>query len=111
MKTTTCESVGEERDLEKKKLETLQHATTVGEKFDEMLQGLRQHFSPSKPAVIVISEFEVEEHMEKGAIEKGIKQPIEVEQPTYFSSKPIKKQYFDIDISSPNVPIVVPTKA
>jgi len=37
MKTTTCESVGEERDLEKKKIETLQHATTVGEEFDEML--------------------------------------------------------------------------
>jgi hypothetical protein len=53
----------------------------------------------------------VEEHMEEWATKKGINQPIEVEQPLDFSSKLVKKQYFDIEISSPNVLIIVPTKA
>ncbi len=49
--------------------------------------------------------------MEKGAIEKGIEQLNEVEQLTDLSLELVKKQYFDIDTSSPNVSIVVPTKA
>jgi hypothetical protein len=43
------------------------------------LWGLKQHFSPFKPVVIIITDFEAEEQVEKGAIEKGIKQLVEVE--------------------------------
>ncbi len=49
--------------------------------------------------------------MEKGAIEKGIEQLNEVEQSTDLSLELVKKQYFDIDTISPNVYVVVPTKA
>jgi len=47
----------------------------------------------------------------KEAIEKGTKQLVEVEQSTDLSLEPIEEQYFDIDTNSPNIPIVVPTKA
>ncbi len=49
--------------------------------------------------------------MEKGAIEKGIEQLVEVEQSTNLSLEWIEEQYFDIDTNSPNIPIIVPTKA
>lgn len=83
----------------------------VKEGFEKTLKGLRQHFSPFKLVVIIICDFKVEEQVEKGAIEKGIEQLTEVEQSTDLSSKPIKEQYFDIDTNSPDISIVVPTKA
>jgi len=49
--------------------------------------------------------------VEKGAIEKGIEQLVEVEQLTDLSLEPIEEQYFDIDTNSPNILVVVPTKA
>ncbi len=49
--------------------------------------------------------------MEKGAIEKGIEQLVKVEQSTDLSLERIKEQYFDIDTNSPNIPVIVPTKA
>jgi len=53
----------------------------------------------------------VKECVEKKAAKKGTKQHVEVEQLINFSSKLVKEQYFDIDISSFDVPIVVPTTA
>jgi len=52
-----------------------------------------------------------ENKWKKGAIEKGTKQLLEVEHSTDLSLKPIEEQYFDIDTNSPDIPVVVPTKA
>jgi len=49
--------------------------------------------------------------VKKGAIEKGTKQLVEVEESTDLSLEPIEEQYFDIDTNSPDIPVVVPTKA
>jgi hypothetical protein len=75
------------------------------------LWGLKRHFSPFKLVVIIISNFEAKEQVEKGAIEKGIEQLVKVEQSTDLSLERIKEQYFDIDTNSPNIPVIVPTKA
>ncbi len=83
----------------------------VKEGFEKTLKGLIQHFSPFKLVIIIICDFKVEEQVEKGAIEKGIEQLIEVEQSTDFSFEPVKEQYFDIDTSSPNIFVVVLIKA
>ncbi len=53
----------------------------------------------------------MKEHVEKRAAKKGTKQHFEVEQLINFSSKLVKELYFDIDTSSFDVPIAIPTKA
>ncbi len=77
-------SIGEERNVKKEILETLQCATTVGG-FEKPLWGLRRTFLPLAPTIIVINDFE-EKEIEVEVVELEVLQLIEVEQPTNFSS-------------------------
>ncbi len=79
----SSESLKEERNVEKDIFEALKHATTMGEWLEETLQGLKQHFLPHAPTIIVISDYEKEEHVEKRVVD----QLVEVEQPKDFLTK------------------------
>jgi hypothetical protein len=54
----------------------------MGEGLEKTLQGIKQHFSPHAPIIIVISDYEEEEHAEKRIID----QLVEAKQPNYFLS-------------------------
>jgi hypothetical protein len=70
---------------------------------EKTLQGLRQHFSPLPPQVIIISDFEKVEN-------KTTNQPIEVEQLANFSSKLVQGGFFEVELNSLDIHVVVPTK-
>jgi hypothetical protein len=74
------ESSREERNVDKYIFEVFKRVTTMGEGLEETLQGLKQHFLPHTPTIIVISDYEEEEHVEKRVID----QLVEVEQPKEF---------------------------
>jgi len=63
-------------------------------------------FAPT-PTIIVISDFKEEEQVER----RATNQPIEVERLIKFFSKPIQWRFFEVEPNSPDIPIVVPTKA
>jgi len=50
--------------------------------FEGTFQGFKQHFLPHAPTIIVISDYEEEEHVKKRIID----QLVEAKQPKYFFS-------------------------
>jgi hypothetical protein len=76
------ERFGEERNIKRKIFKALQCAPTRGEGLEKTLQGLRRHFSPPSPIVIIISDAEEKEKVEKkiSKAETEAKQLVEVEQ-------------------------------
>lgn len=84
----------------------------MGEKLEETLQSLQRHFSPLASIVIIINDYKEEEHIENKTIETKVeaKQLVEVEQLGDFSLEPIEGGFFDVELDSPNTPIIISTK-
>jgi len=76
------ESFGEERNIKRKIFKALQCAPTGREGLEKTLRGLRRHFSPSSPIVIIISDVEEKEKVEFffSKVETEAKQLVEIEQ-------------------------------
>jgi hypothetical protein len=78
----------------------------MGEGFKETLWGFWKQFSPPTPTFVIISDYEEEEQGRKRSWTT-----CEVEQLADFSLALVKGGFFDIEVHSPDIPIVVPTKA
>ncbi len=74
----------EEKNIEGKILEALQHAPTMGEGLEKTLQGLQQHFSLLAPTIIVIIDSKEEDQLEKRTTKAKSDQLIEAKQSTNF---------------------------
>jgi hypothetical protein len=59
----------------------------MGERLEETLQGLQQHFLPATPTVIVISDFLKKNQVEKKTTKTKSDQLVEVEQSADVLSK------------------------
>ncbi len=79
----------EERNVEREILEALQHVTTMGERLEETLQGLQQHFLPPTPTVIVINDLKKKNQVEKKTTKAKSDQLVEVEQLANVLLEPI----------------------
>jgi hypothetical protein len=91
----------------------LKRDATMGKGLKETLRDLQRQTTSPTPTFVVINNSKEEEHVERKTIEKEkqVKQLVEIEQPTKFSSKLVEGGFFDIEVGSPNIPIIVPTKS
>jgi hypothetical protein len=84
----------------------------MGKGLEEILRDLQRQIAPPTLAFFIISDFEEEGQVERRAPKKKekIKQPIEIKQLVEFSSKTIKRGFFDVEVDSLYI-LVVPTKS
>jgi hypothetical protein len=82
------------------------------EGLEKTLQGFWRQLSLPAPSFVIISDCEEEKQVERKATEKEekVKWLVEVEQLAYFSSIPIEGGFFNVEVDSPHIPIVVPPK-
>jgi hypothetical protein len=103
------ESSKENKHAKQKKFKTLRCVIIVGG-LEKTLRDLQRHTAPHAPTFIIISDFE--EHVENRVLKevKQAQQLVEVEHLVTFSSKPIKRGFFNVKASSFDILIVIPTK-
>ncbi len=81
----------------------------MGKGLKKTLWDLWQKNWPLAPTVIIINDYE--EEVEKRVAKVEVDQPIEIEQSTSFSSKLVQEGFFEVQLDSPNIHVVIPTKA
>jgi hypothetical protein len=77
---------------------------------DEMLQGLQNKILPPTPRFTIIKNSK-EEEVEVRVVELKAFQHVKPKQIACFSSKPIQGGFFEVKLDSPNISIIVLTKA
>jgi hypothetical protein len=63
---------------------------------------------PLAPTIIIINDYE--EEVEKKVAKMEVDQLVEVEQLIEFSSKLVQEGFFEVQLDSPNIHVVIPTK-
>ncbi len=57
----SSENSREGKNVEQEIFEALKHVSIVGEGLEEILWGLRKHFSPPAPSFVIMNDYEEEE--------------------------------------------------